>query len=221
MKALERIVEQKIPSPEPETIFSFVNSDELPSPLIVFENVSLGYDRSSPVLAHLNLRIDSGDKIGLLGRNGNGKSTLAKGIAGKLMQFSGEVSFSSKLKIGYFAQHQLDELEPELNAIEHLLEIDPEATSLKLRNRLGGVGLVQEKNQLAPKKKDLLQAVMAAVQQWGSMQNNILNIIDLLDLEIFSRQKQNQVKLGKKIVKEPVNSNLVNQSQNSEIKMGN
>ena len=145
LKALERIVEQKIPSPEPETIFSFVNSDELPSPLIVFENVSLGYDRSSPVLAHLNLRIDSGDKIGLLGRNGNGKSTLAKGIAGKLVQFSGEVSFSSKLKIGYFAQHQLDELEPELNAIEHLLEIDPEANSLKLRNRLGGVGLVQEK----------------------------------------------------------------------------
>ena len=145
LKALERIVEQKIPSPEPETIFSFVNSDELPSPLIVFENVSLGYDRSSPGLAHLNLRIDSGDKIGLLGRNGNGKSTFAKGIAGKLVQFSGEVSFSSKLKIGYFAQHQLDGLEPELNAIEHLLEIDPEATSLKLRNRLGGVGLVQEK----------------------------------------------------------------------------
>ena len=145
LKALERIVEQKIPSPEPETIFSFVNSDELPSPLIVFENVSLGYDRSSPVLAHLNLRIDSGDKIGLLGRNGNGKSTLAKGIAGKLVQFSGEVSFSSKLRIGYFAQHQLDELEPELNAIEHLLQIDPEANSLKLRNRLGGVGLVQEK----------------------------------------------------------------------------
>lgn len=145
LKALERIVEQKIPSPEPETIFSFVNSDELPSPLIVFENVSLGYDRSSPVLTQLNLRIDNADRIGLLGRNGNGKSTLAKGIAGKLVQFSGEVNFSSKLRIGYFAQHQLDELEPELNAIEHLLEIDPEATSLKLRNRLGGVGLVQEK----------------------------------------------------------------------------
>lgn len=145
LKALERIVEQKIPSPEPETVFSFVNADELPSPLIVFENVSLGYNRSSPVLTDLNLRIDRDDKIGLLGRNGNGKSTLAKGIAGKLVQFSGEVSFSSKLKIGYFAQHQLDELEPELNAIEHLLEIDPKATSLKLRNRLGGVGLVQEK----------------------------------------------------------------------------
>ena len=145
LKALERIVEQKIPSPEPETIFSFVNSDELPSPLIVFENVSLGYDRNSPVLTHFNLRIDNADKIGLLGRNGNGKSTLAKGIAGKLVQFSGEVSFSSKLRIGYFAQHQLDELEPELNAIEHLLEIDPKANSLKLRNRLGGVGLVQEK----------------------------------------------------------------------------
>ena len=145
LKALERIVEQKIPLPEPETVFSFVNADELPSPLIVFENVSLGYNRSFPVLTDLNLRIDRGDKIGLLGRNGNGKSTLAKGIAGKLVQFSGDVSFSSKLKIGYFAQHQLDELEPELNAIEHLLEIDPEATSLKLRNRLGGVGLVQEK----------------------------------------------------------------------------
>ena len=145
LKALERIVEQKMPPPEPETIFSFVSVDELASPLIVFENVSLGYDQSSPVLTHLNLRIDTADKIGLLGRNGNGKSTLAKGIAGKLMQFSGEVSFSSKLRIGYFAQHQLDELEPELNAIEHLLQIDPEATSLKLRNRLGGVGLVQEK----------------------------------------------------------------------------
>ena len=145
LRALERIVEQKMPSPEPETIFSFVSADELPSPLIVFENVNLGYDQSSPVLTHLNLRIDVADKIGLLGRNGNGKSTLAKGIAGKLVQFSGEVSFSSKLRIGYFAQHQLDELEPELNAIEHLLRIDPEATLLKLRNRLGGVGLVQEK----------------------------------------------------------------------------
>ena len=72
----------------------------------------------------------------MLGRNGNGKSTLAKGIAGKLVQFSGEVSFSSKLKIGYFAQHQLDELEPELNAIEHLLEIDPEATLVEVKKQI-------------------------------------------------------------------------------------
>ncbi len=145
LKALERIVEQKIPSAEPETIFSFVNADELPPPLIVFEDVTLGYDPSFPVLTNLDLRIDNAEKIGLLGRNGNGKSTLAKGISGKLMQFSGEVRCSSKLRIGYFAQHQLDELEPELNAIEHLLQIDPKANPLKLRSRLGGVGLVQEK----------------------------------------------------------------------------
>ena len=113
--------------------------------MIVFENVTLGYDLNAPVLNNINLRIDNGDKIGLLGRNGNGKSTLAKGIAGRLEKFFGEVNFTSKLRIGYFAQHQLDELEPELNAIEHLLKLDTEATPLKIRGRLGGVGLLQEK----------------------------------------------------------------------------
>ncbi|MEC7807029.1 MAG: ABC-F family ATP-binding cassette domain-containing protein [Pseudomonadota bacterium] len=145
LKALERMAQQKIPQPEPETIFSFVNSEELFPPLIVFENVTLGYDLNAPVLNNINLRIDNGDKIGLLGRNGNGKSTLAKGIAGRLEKFFGEVNFTSKLRIGYFAQHQLDELEPELNAIEHLLKLDTEATPLKIRSRLGGVGLLQEK----------------------------------------------------------------------------
>ncbi|MBO90925.1 MAG: glycosyl transferase family 1, partial [Rhodospirillaceae bacterium] len=145
LKALERMAQQKVPQPEPETIFSFVNSEELSPPLIVFENVTLGYDLNAPVLNNINLRIDNGDKIGLLGRNGNGKSTLAKGIAGRLEKFFGEVNFTSKLRIGYFAQHQLDELEPELNAIEHLLKLDTAATPLKIRGRLGGVGLLQEK----------------------------------------------------------------------------
>lgn len=75
-----------------------------------------------------------------------------------------------------------------------------------LRPKIDGKGWFGSgKEPTGAKKEGSLQAVMAAVQQWGSMQNNILNIIDLLDLEIFSRQKQNQVKLGKKIVKEPVN----------------
>jgi ATP-binding cassette, subfamily F, member 3 len=93
------------------TAFSFPQPDEEKSPMIVLENIDAGYDIKKPVLKNLNLRIDADDRIALLGANGNGKSTLMKLIAGRLPQLAGEIHQSNKLRVGYFAQFQTDELD--------------------------------------------------------------------------------------------------------------
>jgi len=93
-----------------------------------------------PVLSKLNFRIDQEDRIALLGANGEGKSTLSKLIAGKLPMMEGTGTRSKKLRIGYFAQHQLDELRPEESALQHLTALRPDETPAKLRARLGAAG---------------------------------------------------------------------------------
>ncbi|MFO0389839.1 MAG: ABC-F family ATP-binding cassette domain-containing protein [Alphaproteobacteria bacterium] len=93
------------------TAFTFPEPDEEKSPMIVLESVDAGYDTAKPVLKKLNLRIDADDRIALLGANGNGKSTLMKLISGRLPQLSGEIHKSGKLRVGYFAQFQTDELD--------------------------------------------------------------------------------------------------------------
>src|SRR6185436_20553834 len=89
-------------------------------PLISLDRVSVGYAPGEPVLSHLSLRIDSDDRIALLGQNGNGKSTLAKLMAGRLPPMTGDVTRARKLIVGYFAQHQLDELDADKTALETL-----------------------------------------------------------------------------------------------------
>ena len=98
--------------PSPET--------RLGNPLIRLEGAAVGYAADSPVLRGLDLRLDSDDRIGLLGANGNGKSTLAKLLSGKLAPQSGHRRASKKLSVGYFAQHQLDELDPQKSAYDHI-----------------------------------------------------------------------------------------------------
>jgi ATP-binding cassette, subfamily F, member 3 len=93
------------------TAFTFPEPTEEKSPLIVLENVDAGYAKDKPVLKNLELRIDADDRIALLGANGNGKSTLMKLISGRLKPLAGEIHKSGKLRVGYFAQFQTDELD--------------------------------------------------------------------------------------------------------------
>ncbi|HUN51976.1 MAG TPA: ABC-F family ATP-binding cassette domain-containing protein [Candidatus Sulfotelmatobacter sp.] len=125
--------------------FAFPDPEELAPPLIAQENVSVGYEPGAPVLRRLNLRIDQDDRIALLGANGNGKSTLAKLLSGRLKPQSGTQRQSGKLRVGYFAQHQLDELNPGQTAFQHMQALMAPAPVAKVRARLGQFGFSQGK----------------------------------------------------------------------------
>ena len=88
----------------------------LSPPIIALEDVSVGYEPGHPVLRRINLRIDDDDRVALLGANGNGKSTLVKLLSARLAPMAGRLTRAEKLDIGYFAQHQLDELDPRESA---------------------------------------------------------------------------------------------------------
>jgi ATP-binding cassette subfamily F protein 3 len=111
----------------------------LSPPIIALDDVTVGYD-GRPVLRRLTLRVDDDDRIALLGANGNGKSTLVKLLAGRLEPMAGEVTRAQKLEVGYFAQHQLDELNAAEGAYAHLRRLMPDAPEAKVRARAGAVG---------------------------------------------------------------------------------
>ncbi|MCL5777550.1 ABC-F family ATP-binding cassette domain-containing protein [Limibaculum sp. FT325] len=115
--------------------------EDLPPPLMLIENAAAGYDGRT-VLSRIDLRIDQDDRIALLGANGQGKSTLAKLIAGRLAPLAGRRQVSGKLRIGYFAQHQQDELVPHESPLDHIRRLRPDEPPAKLRARLasGGIG---------------------------------------------------------------------------------
>jgi ATP-binding cassette, subfamily F, member 3 len=109
------------------------------SPIVALDDVAVGYD-GSPVLRRLLLRIDNDDRIALLGANGNGKSTLTKMIAGRLTPMAGTMVRADKLRVAYFAQHQLDELDPAASAYDHLRGLMPDAPEARVRARVGAIG---------------------------------------------------------------------------------
>jgi len=123
--------------------FTFPTPEELSPPILRIESGSVGYD-GVPVLRRLNLRIDQDDRIALLGRNGEGKSTLSKLLAGKLEPLEGQIHKASKLRVGYFAQHQVEELHLDETPIDHIRRLRPEEAPAKLRARLGGFGIGAE-----------------------------------------------------------------------------
>ncbi len=135
MKPITALVTQdvhEISFPAPEKLLS--------PPIIAVDNVSVGYDPAQPVLNRVTLRIDNDDRIALLGANGNGKSTLVKLLAGRLMPFSGKITRADKLSIAYFAQHQLDELDETGSAYSHVRKLMGEAPESKIRARAGAIG---------------------------------------------------------------------------------
>ncbi|WP_088346217.1 MULTISPECIES: ABC-F family ATP-binding cassette domain-containing protein [Rhodomicrobium] len=125
---------------------------KLGNPLIRIEDASVGYADGKPVLRNLDLRLDSDDRIGLLGANGNGKSTLAKLLCGRLDLLAGTRRASNKLTFGYFAQHQLDELNPQKSAYDHIAAMMPDATEAQKRARTAAAGFGYDKADTAASK---------------------------------------------------------------------
>jgi len=124
--------------------FSFGNPGKLPNPMLKLENASIGY-ADKIILDKVNLFVSPGDRIGLLGPNGAGKSTLIKVLANELGISAGEVQFADTMKLGYFAQHQLEQLHLDESPIWHLQKINPKATEKDLRNFLGGFNFKEDK----------------------------------------------------------------------------
>ena len=135
MKPIAAVVTQdvrEISFPAPEKMLS--------PPIIAVDDVSVGYDPKSPVLNRVTLRIDTDDRIALLGSNGNGKSTLVKLLANRLAPFSGSITRAEKISIAYFAQHQLEELNEDASPYDHVRKLMPDATETKVRGRTGAIG---------------------------------------------------------------------------------
>jgi len=120
---------QPISTPQEAALrrFTFPEPEELQPPILRLDHASVGYD-GPPVLKNLDLRIDQDDRIALLGQNGQGKSTLSKLIADRLTPCAGSIVRSTKLRIGYFAQHQVDELHLDETPLEHLRRLRPDPT---------------------------------------------------------------------------------------------
>jgi ATP-binding cassette subfamily F protein 3 len=113
---------------------------QLSPPIVAIDGASVGYEPGKPVLRRLSLRIDDDDRIALIGANGNGKSTLTKLITGRLAPMSGRITRAERLKVAYFAQHQLDELDANASAYLHVRRLMPDAPEAKVRARVGFIG---------------------------------------------------------------------------------
>lgn len=145
LKAMERM--EKIVLAQADSPFSFSffeNENVLPPNLIRMDNLTAGYPDKT-VLTSIKMNIVPGSRIGLLGRNGAGKSTLIKTIAGEIPPLSGEFALAKAVKVGYFAQHQLEYLDPEGTPLSHLTALAPDARELELRSFLGGFGFSGDK----------------------------------------------------------------------------
>jgi ATP-binding cassette subfamily F protein 3 len=129
---------------DPSLSFGFPNPQELRPPLITLDMASAGYG-GAPVLSRLNLRLDPDDRIALLGRNGNGKTTLARLLAAQLAPMEGEVTRSQKLKVGYFTQYQVEELDGEGTPFQHMARLMKGATPGAVRAQLGRFGFSGDK----------------------------------------------------------------------------
>ena len=143
VKMLEKLTPITAPEEAKKVVFTFPKPEELPPPIINLDGAAVGYG-GPPILRRLNLRIDQDDRIALLGQNGEGKSTLSKLLAGKLQPSEGKLSRSSKLRIGYFAQHQVDELHLDETPLQHIMRLRPAEAPPKLRARLAGFGLMAD-----------------------------------------------------------------------------
>jgi ATP-binding cassette, subfamily F, member 3 len=145
LKALARLEPVVLAAAERPPRISFPDPPRLAPPLISLERASVGYTPGKPVLSRLDLRLDPDDRIALLGANGNGKTTFARLLAGRLPPLGGRMFQSPKLRCGYFAQHQIEEMRPEESPYDHLSALMPNALPEAVRARLGGFGFGEDK----------------------------------------------------------------------------
>jgi ATP-binding cassette subfamily F protein 3 len=152
MKALDRMEPIAAAMEDPTLRFDFPNPDELRPPLIVADDAAVGYVADTPILSKLNFRIDPDDRIAFLGRNGNGKTTLARLLAGQLEPMAGGMTASGKLRVGYFAQHQVEELIADDTPLQHMARLLGDAKPGVVRSQLGRFGFSGEKVHLEVRK---------------------------------------------------------------------
>lgn len=145
LKMLERMQPIAAVAEGQTVTFELPKPDILPPPIITLDEAAVGYQPEKPILRRLNLRVDMDDRIALLGANGNGKTTLLRLLAEQITPLDGAFRRSSKLEVGYFAQNQMEDLNPERSAVEHLQALEPMAVETKLRSHLGRFGFPQEK----------------------------------------------------------------------------
>jgi len=145
LKALARLEPVALIADAAPPVLRLPQPAELSPPIISLHKVSTGYAPDRPVLSRLDLRLDPDDRIALLGANGNGKTTFARLIAGRLAPLSGQMVRSPKLTCALFAQHQIEEMRPEESAFDHLAPLMPDSPPEAVRARLGGFGFGQDK----------------------------------------------------------------------------
>ena len=145
LKALERMDMVDALITERSTTFKFPEPEDIPSPIITIDKADVGYETDKPVLENINIGISNDSRIALLGANGNGKSTLIKLISGKLNQSNGSITKNKKLRVGYFAQHQTDELDPSCTPFETLRAVISDQADHQIRAILGKFGFDKDK----------------------------------------------------------------------------
>jgi ATP-binding cassette subfamily F protein 3 len=129
---------------DPSLSFDFPSPSELKPPLITLDMAAVGYS-DTPVLSRLNLRIDPDDRIALLGRNGNGKTTLARLLAAQLAPMEGSITASSKMRVGYFTQYQVEELHRDDTPLQHMTRAMSGSSPAAVRAQLGRFGFSGDK----------------------------------------------------------------------------
>ena len=168
VKMLEKMQPITAPAEAAKHVFTFPVPEELSPPIIAMEGASVGYGDKA-VLRRLILRIDQDDRIALLGRNGEGKSTLSKLLADKLPVMAGHMTRSNKLRVGYFAQHQVDELHLDETPVQHIRRLRPTEGEPRLRARLAGFGLMADQaetvvGRLSGGQKARLSLLLATIE---------------------------------------------------------
>ena len=152
LKALERMEPLSGVTADAPAFFEFPDPQPLSPPILAMDDAAVGYGASPPVLSNLDLRIDMDDRIALLGANGNGKSTLARLIAGRMKPMSGRLVRSPKLRVGYFSQDQGESLDLEATPLQHLERLMPTEPETRLRAQLGRFGFGQDRAKVVAEK---------------------------------------------------------------------
>ena len=145
LKALAKLAPVAIPREDAAVVFQFPEPKDLRPPLLTLDHASVGYEPGKPILRGLDMRLDPDDRIALLGANGNGKSTFAKLLVGRLQAMDGAVRRAPKLTSGFFAQHQIEDMDAAASPFLAMSRLMPKAPPGEVRARLGRFGFSQEK----------------------------------------------------------------------------
>jgi ATP-binding cassette subfamily F protein 3 len=144
MKALAKLQPIAATAEDPTLRFDFPSPTELKPPLVTLDMAAVGYEPGKPILSRINLRLDPDDRVALLGRNGNGKTTLARLLAAQLAPMDGDMTAAGKMRVGYFTQYQVEELDADDTPLEHMSRLMRDAKPAAVRAQLGRFGFSGE-----------------------------------------------------------------------------